>query len=689
MIDIRQNDNGTALNVSGDTIARSYAEGTVLSLPKNSVYMVLEDDSDLVVFRNVSDSTVLFQGLINEITIDGQNITRDNIVSSFDAVSNSSASGGSDYEPTVHTLNVSFPTAFNNMSSNFRYASISHGISNFTSILNIGDIIEDNKGKRVTVTYKENNTTFFGYGVLGDSANTPCSIKINNTSILFNETSKSYNIGTNYTSNYYKIKESDAALISNLNYYAAKTSSSSLTPSSTQKGLQYNAYKSVKGEKELTEYFAEWNNELAWNGNFLICGKTYEDATPTTILNISDIYDESTFAQDNMNGGYIYYYDGNGRYLRFESSYSDLLRDSDIYVDGQKIKSAGSTLPFDLPFNKEIRVVNPNYYGSSFIQGFTPPNSHEVTFKTIATTIESTDATDSMSVVDKGKMYHLLNEGNVKTINGQSIYGQGDIKIQGGEGGGSDIDAYTKQESDAKFATKSSLESVENNVNSIKTNITNIEGKVQNIPTVQSNQNGTTNNYIYSSGTFPVVSDVDVFVNSAGVINITQKNWYSSVTNKFIEIPVATQTANGVMSKEDKIKLDNLSEGGGGGLTPEQEEELKSLRNDVEQALGEIAELGADKQNKLIGNYLVKFEQNGGQIDFTQRGFDGLSESTKTISFKTVNGQSLLGQGDLKIEGGGSIDAYSKQEADNKFATITYVDDTVGNINKILENILG
>lgn len=56
------------------------------------------------------------------------------------------------------------------------------------------------------------------------------------------------------------------------------------------------------------------------------------------------------------------------------------------------------------------------------------------------------------------------------------------------------------------------------------------------------------------------------------------------------------------------------------------------------------------------GNYLAKFEQNGGQIDFTQRGFDGLSEEIKSITLKTVNGQSLFGMGDIKVEGGGSAE---------------------------------
>lgn len=79
-------------------------------------------------------------------------------------------------------------------------------------------------------------------------------------------------------------------------------------------------------------------------------------------------------------------------------------------------------------------------------------------------------------------------------------------------------------------------------------------------------------------------------------------------------------------------------------------QELGNLRGDVENALGDIAALEIDKQNKLSGNYLATFEADGGHIDFAQRSYDGLTSSTKTIDFKTINGQAILGQGDIKID---------------------------------------
>lgn len=71
----------------------------------------------------------------------------------------------------------------------------------------------------------------------------------------------------------------------------------------------------------------------------------------------------------------------------------------------------------------------------------------------------------------------------------------------------------------------------------------------------------------------------------------------------------------------------------------------------VEDALDE-------KQDMLSGNYLATLETNGGHIDFTQRSYDGQTTSTKTVDFKTINGQAIIGQGDIKVEGGGSASPF-------------------------------
>ena len=63
------------------------------SYPLNSL-IVVTDKSDMATFRSVATNDVLFSGLINNITINGEAVTKDNIIAKFDAVSNSSTGGG-------------------------------------------------------------------------------------------------------------------------------------------------------------------------------------------------------------------------------------------------------------------------------------------------------------------------------------------------------------------------------------------------------------------------------------------------------------------------------------------------------------------------------------------------------------------------------------------------------------------
>lgn len=63
------------------------------SYPLNSL-IVATDNSDMATFRSVATNDVLFSGLIQNIQINGEAVTKDNIIQKFDAVSNSSTGGG-------------------------------------------------------------------------------------------------------------------------------------------------------------------------------------------------------------------------------------------------------------------------------------------------------------------------------------------------------------------------------------------------------------------------------------------------------------------------------------------------------------------------------------------------------------------------------------------------------------------
>ena len=84
MIKIQKLNNG--FKVEGIDNVLYPDNGTLVFGPKTVI--LVTDDSDMVTFRSASNFDVLFSGLINNITIDGESVTKDNIVEKFQAVAN-------------------------------------------------------------------------------------------------------------------------------------------------------------------------------------------------------------------------------------------------------------------------------------------------------------------------------------------------------------------------------------------------------------------------------------------------------------------------------------------------------------------------------------------------------------------------------------------------------------------------
>ena len=163
----------------------------------------------------------------------------------------------------------------------------------------------------------------------------------------------------------------------------------------------------------------------------------------------------------------------------------------------------------------------------------------------------------------------LVSGSNIKTINGTSLLGSGNIVI---------------------------------------------EASADNVPTVQTTPQGTTNNYVYSSGKdnkYGVISDIQssiVYGKDNALIYLYGYYWGSSsdFDDASFFINAATTSKAGLMSASDKSKLDGI--------------DLST------------------KQDTLVSG----------------------------TNIKTINGTSLLGSGDITIEGGsGNVDLsdyYTKQQ---------------------------
>lgn len=143
----------------------------------------------------------------------------------------------------------------------------------------------------------------------------------------------------------------------------------------------------------------------------------------------------------------------------------------------------------------------------------------------------------------RGKQATLVSGENIKTVNSQSILGSGDLTISG-------VSEEQAQEI-AKIPT-------------LETELAQ-KANVSDIPTVQNGRNGTNKNYVYSNADSykdndKVVSDC-IFINNAiDRLDFFVTYWGDGGPSKFTDVPLATPETAGIMSGNDKIKLDSIPE---------------------------------------------------------------------------------------------------------------------------------
>lgn len=223
----------------------------------------------------------------------------------------------------------------------------------------------------------------------------------------------------------------------------------------------------------------------------------------------------------------------------------------------------------------------------------------------------ATSRVESVETSLGNKQDTLVSGTNIKTINSQSILGSGDLAISG-------VSEEQAQEI-AKIPT-------------LETELAQ-KANVSDVPTVQTGCNGTNKNYVYSEGEIKnnkgVMSRLEVGVNDAEDVILSYKLWNSVSTQSFF-LPKATTKKAGIITAADKTKLDSIPE------TIPSQSEIDGIASNV-SALQTAMD---GKQPTLVSG----------------------------TNIKTINGESVLGEGNLVIEGGG-IDLsnyYNKTEVDTK-----------------------
>ena len=302
----------------------------------------------------------------------------------------------------------------------------------------------------------------------------------------------------------------------------------------------------------------------------------------------------------------------------------------------------------------------------------------------------------------EGKQDTLVSGVNIKTVNGQSIVGEGDVIIEG-------TDSYTKVESDAKYATAESLNTLNGTVSELGTTVEATNTELAKTKTDVTNLASKVNED--SQKIASLDTEMDNKANSADVPTNTQFNSLAGeVANKADKTSVYTK-----QEVDDKVasKQDALTAGNGITITKSENKTVISSTSPTVQA-GEVGtadnyiysagsgnknvisqiETNSDVDDTLKNpNYVpIKVTSWNGQgatgastrilgatseragvmsaADKTK--LDGIDMTTKQDkltsgeNIKTINGESILGSGNLVI---GDVDAYTKAEADEKFAT--------------------
>ena len=541
------------------------------SYPLNSL-IVVTDNSDMATFRSVATNDVLFSGLIQNITINGEAVTKDNIIQKFDAVSNSSTGGGSTVD------------AYTKQEADNKFASKDE-LTNVQTVANDADTKVDALTPRV-----EGVETAMGnkQDILVSGTNIKT---INSQSILGS--------GDLTVSGVSDEQAQEIAKIPTLETELAQKANASDVPTAQ-------------------------TGEEGTNKNYIFSSLVDDNYS---------VYSKFTF-KPNEKGIQMEADNWGSNHNRATLFQIPLVTTSKNGVMSAADKTKLDSIPETIPSQSEIDGIAANV--------------------------------SALQTAMDGKQPTLVSGTNIKTINGNSILGEGNLVI---EGGGIDLsNYYTKTETDTKLDTKQNTLVSGTNIKTVNSQsilgsgdltvsgvsdeqaqeiakIPTLETELaqkanaSDVPTAQTGRNGTNKNYVYSEGkiyslyeTHNVLSNLASNRSSDGMA-LYVYIWGDSNVAKSVTLAAATTTEAGVMTAADKTKLDSIPE-----TIPSQ---------------SEIDGIAAD-------------------VSALQTAMDGKQPTLVSgTNIKTINGNSILGEGNLVIEGGG-IDLsnyYTKTETDTKLDT--------------------
>ena len=549
-----------------------YPYNGTLEVPCNSVITVV-DEGDIVLFRSASNYDVLFSAKVDEITINGQSVTKDNVGEVFGALSNVSSGGGltpeqeeklnnavqiSDYnadKATQTTIDDAQNTEINKLKGD---------------IAGKQDIIQDLNAIREGAD-------------LGKTA-------------LQEETDP---VWTAEKGNYYTKSEVNTSLETKANKSEIPTVPTNVSAFTNDAGY-------LTEHQSLNDYYtkSEVNTSLEAKAD-----KTEIPTVPTKV---------SAFTND---AGYLTEHQSLDNY--YTKTESDGIYATQVVVNEEiaarisDIRDVKSTLETKAD-KSEIPTVPTN------VSAFTNDAGYLTEHQSLNDYYTKTEVNTSLELkADKteipnlngyateqwvGEQGYLTEHQPLKTINGETIVGNGNIEIKSGE----QISDVLILPQDVEFT--------------------------------------------YKDGNKYKVVIRDISYNSEGGLDFT-----------------ISVTENGGFSTESR-KIGIFKKGGGGRWSTERYDS---------SAKGYKIYGG-----NLIPYYVYIFSDDDNPIDENRMYFDLDIPLKSGTDIKTINGESILGSGDLVISGGGEeTDPIWTAEKVNYY-TKSEIDGIVGNVNNALSEII-
>ena len=799
MIEI--NKQGNAIVVDFTDNDKYLNNGTIEVAPNE--LMVVIDDSNMATFKKMSNGDTLFGQLINQIKIQGESVTKDNIIEKFGAIGFSISGGGAVSSVNGKTGDVVITAtslgAITKADADTLYASKSdlNSKANISTVEALSTEVAANRTATTALTSKvnENSEKIASLDTEMDnkanSADVPTNTQFNNlagevankadktsvytkaeadekfaTDVELNQTLSEY--ATNVELNHVKEELATKADTSSLNDYALKSEITGLATkeeladyqpigdyaTTTQLNSKQDTLVSGQNIKTINgqSVIGEGNIDITEGGtidselstdsenpvqNKVITNALNEKASKTELSNVStskankaDVYtkqevdDKFTNAQSQINQISTDTAATNAEVQTLKTDKQDtLVSGTNIKtINGQSLLGEGnieiqqSELPIasantlggvkvgtGLSINSESGVLSANAPEWNNISG-KPEDIVNITERlaskldtatynseksSFATKDELNSKADASAIADMATQTWVQNQGYLTEVpsnyvtDSELTEGLAGKQDKGDYALKSDLNTLATKEELATKADASALSSKQDTLVS-GTNIKTINGE-----TILGN-----GNLVIQSGT----SNWDDIQGKPQFAVVATSGDYNDLINK-PTIP----DVSGLATKEEIADMETKSNA---AATYATKEEIPSLEGYLTKT--EASETYATKQ--ALGNKLDTATYNSEKAGFetkenaaatyqvkgdyaTKQEIAGKQDTLVSgTNIKTINGNSVLGAGDIVIQAGGTIDTAMSDTSENAVQNKVikkYIDDLVGNILTQLQEING